>query len=57
MWATLGADPQESLDADLGDPPVGASKDQHRHQFLEDHPVGYARSVAAKWMIGFALRQ
>ena len=31
----------------IGDSAVGAAKDQHFNQFLEDHAVGYAGPVAA----------
>jgi len=41
----------------VSDPPVGASEHQNLNQLLEDHPVGYPRSVAAEWMVGLPLGQ
>jgi hypothetical protein len=41
----------------VSDPPVGTAEHQNRNQLLENCPVGYARSVAAKWIVGFPLRK
>ena len=41
----------------VGYPPVGAAEDQDLNQLLEDHPLGYARTMAAEWVIRLVFGQ
>ena len=41
----------------VGDPLVSATEHQDLHELLEDHPIRYARPVAAEGVIGLSSRQ